>query len=84
MYLNRPERNRLTMAAGVALAAAIGLAGGMAAPLPQAVTDPRYELAVIVDGEAHIADYGLTLADCVDRWQEYPPVGFGLECNRTY
>lgn len=82
-YRTEPEKTRLVMAAGVVLAVSIGLAAGLAAPLPERVTDPRYELALIdAAGDSHIVDYGLTLADCVNRWPDFP--GFILACDRDW
>lgn len=82
-YRTESEKTGIAMAFGVALAAGIGLVAGMAAPLPERVTDPRYELALIdAAGDSHIVDYDLTLADCVNRWPEFP--GFTLACDRDW
>jgi len=76
-YRTHSELTRFTVAAGLALACGVGLA----AALPMPATDRLYELVIVAaDGNAYVADYGLTLSDCVGRWDGFPPV-VGLECN---
>lgn len=78
LYRTHAEKTRFIMAAGLALSCGVGLAAAL--PLPESVTDPRYELVLIdAAGDAFVVDYDLTMADCKGRWRDFP--GFALECS---
>ena len=81
VYRTERETARFIMAAGFAASCGVALAAAL--PLPESVTDPRYELVLIdAAGESYVVDYGLSLTDCVNRWPDFP--GFTLACDRQF
>ena len=80
-YRTERERSRLVMAAGIVAAAGIGFGLAFALPVPESLTEPAFQLEIQAAGHVYIADYGMTLSDCLARWDDFPP-NVSIGCQR--